>query len=239
MDLRLGATIAVIGAGPIGEMALRWAVASGARHVVAVDGFASRSRRHAEAVRRPWDPTRFPSASVAIAEACGGAPEIVIDSTGNAAVFTEALQLAADGGRVVLLGDNGSPQVERLTPDVITRGVRGPSGPTTPTAWGVRSGTATGSLHDLFLDLVRRGRFDVSDLNSHTFAPTDCVEAYDSATNQAWRHHGHPVRLGTLGNPSPLYPTVRAFPSGCLVPAGGFTFSGERQVGACLIGPRV
>ena len=44
-DLRLGATVAVIGAGPIGQMALRWAVASGARHVVAVDGFASRDRK--------------------------------------------------------------------------------------------------------------------------------------------------------------------------------------------------
>lgn len=182
-DLRLGATVAVIGAGPIGQMALRWAVASGARHVVAVDGFASRL----EAARRGGATATvadtLPSASAAIAEACGGAPEIVIDSTGNAAVFTEALKLAADGGRVVLLGDTGSPHAQCLTPDVITRGVR-VVGAHDTNSMGGPEWDGDRSLHELFLDLVRRGRFDVSELNSHTFAPSDCVDAYDLATNQ-------------------------------------------------------
>ncbi len=182
-DLHLGATVAVIGAGPIGQMALRWAVVAGARHVVAVDGLESRL----EAARRGGATAvvadTLPSARAAINEACGGAPEVVIDSTGNAAVLTEALKLAADRGRVVLLGDTGSPHAQCLTPDVITRGVQ-VIGAHDTNSMGGPEWDGDRSLHDLFFDLVRRGRFDVRDLNTHTFAPSECAAAYDLATNQ-------------------------------------------------------
>jgi 2-desacetyl-2-hydroxyethyl bacteriochlorophyllide A dehydrogenase len=180
--LRLGATVVVIGAGPIGQMATRWAVASGARHVVAVDGFASRL----EAARRGGATAvagALPSAAAEITEVCGGAPEVVIDSTGNAAVFSEALKVAADGGRVVLLGDTGSPQAQCLTPDVLTRGVR-VVGAHDTNSMGGPAWDGDRSLHELFFDLVRRSRFDVRDLNTHTFTPSECAEAYDLATDQ-------------------------------------------------------
>jgi 2-desacetyl-2-hydroxyethyl bacteriochlorophyllide A dehydrogenase len=182
-DRHVGASVSVIGAGPIGQMALRWAVAAGARHVVAVDGLASRL----EAARRGGATAvvadTLPSAAGEITEACGGAPQVVIDSTGNAAVLTEALKLVADRGRVVLLGDTGSPGAQTLTSDVITRSVQ-VVGAHDTNSMGGPEWDGDRSLHELFFDLVRRGRFDIGGLNTHTFAPSDCAEAYDLATNQ-------------------------------------------------------
>ena len=40
-----------------------------------------------------------------------------------AAVFPEALKMTADHGRLVLLGDTGTPELQHLTPDVIRRGL--------------------------------------------------------------------------------------------------------------------
>jgi 2-desacetyl-2-hydroxyethyl bacteriochlorophyllide A dehydrogenase len=182
-DLRIGNTVAIIGAGPIGQMALRWALASGARHAVAADGFASRLKlaRQAGATAVVSEP--LPASRDAIIELCGGRPDVVIDSTGNAAVFAEALLLAADGGRVVVLGDTGSPQSQRLTPDVITRNLH-VVGAHDTNSMKVPSWDGDRGLHELFFDLVRRGRFDVDNLNTHTFVPADCVAAYDLATQR-------------------------------------------------------
>jgi len=41
-DVRLGERVVVIGAGPIGQMALRWAAAAGAGQLIVVDPFAAR-----------------------------------------------------------------------------------------------------------------------------------------------------------------------------------------------------
>jgi threonine dehydrogenase-like Zn-dependent dehydrogenase len=115
---------------------------------------------------------------------CGGTrPRVVVDSTGNAAVFAEALRLVADHGRVVLLGDTGSPTSQHLTPDVITRGV------TIVGAHDKHSVNRHGregerNLHRMFFDLARTNRFDLAGLTTRTFAPTDCESAYEATTNR-------------------------------------------------------
>ena len=179
----IGSTVAVIGAGPIGQMALRWAVASGARHAVAVDGFASRLElaRHGGATAVIAE--TLPAARDSVIESCGGHPDVVIDSTGNADVFAEALVLASDRGRVVLLGDTGSPHSQRLTADVITRGIH-VVGAHDTNSMKQPGWDGDRRLHELFFELVRRGRFDVDHLNTHTFAPADCRAAYDLATQR-------------------------------------------------------
>jgi len=54
----------------------------------------------------------------------GRRADVVYDVTGHHAVFATALPLARKFGTVVLLGDAGNPQLQTLTPDVITRGLR-------------------------------------------------------------------------------------------------------------------
>lgn len=179
----IGSTVAVIGAGPIGQMALRWAVAAGARRVVVVDGFASRLdlARRGGATHVVADP--LPEGQDAIVRACAGKPQVVIDSTGNAAVFGSALALAGNGGRVVLLGDTGSPHLQCLTPDLINRRLEIVGAHDTNSMFGPNWDGDRG-LHELFFELVQRGRFDLGGLNTHTFSPEDCVDAYDTATSR-------------------------------------------------------
>jgi 2-desacetyl-2-hydroxyethyl bacteriochlorophyllide A dehydrogenase len=177
-DYRLGDTALVIGAGPIGQVSVRWAAAAGATRIVAVDTITDRL----DAARR-GGATSVVAAPIGAAHdeviaRCGGTrPRIVVDSTGNAAVFAEALRVVADHGRVVLLGDTGSPTSQHLTPDVITRGV------TIVGAHDKHSVNRHGregerSLHQTFFDLARTGRFDLTGLTTHTFPPTDYEAAY-------------------------------------------------------------
>jgi threonine dehydrogenase-like Zn-dependent dehydrogenase len=103
-----------------------------------------------------------------------------MDSTGNAAVFEAALGLADDFGTVILVGDTGSPASQRLTPDVIRRGVR---------IIGIHDGHNTAQWNDatinqVFFRLVGDGRFRLDGLTSHVFAPEDCAEAYATANRE-------------------------------------------------------
>jgi 2-desacetyl-2-hydroxyethyl bacteriochlorophyllide A dehydrogenase len=175
----LGDTVAVIGAGPIGQMSVRWAAAAGAMNVVAVDRVAGRL----EVARKGGATATSTDIHDDGISASGDGPRVVVDSTGNAAVFAEALRLVADHGRVVVLGDTGSPASQHLTPDVITRGV------TIVGAHDKHSIARHGRegdrrLHELFFQLVATGRFGLDGLTTHTFDPTDFQAAYDVATGR-------------------------------------------------------
>ncbi|MEX1006427.1 MAG: zinc-binding alcohol dehydrogenase [Acidimicrobiia bacterium] len=175
----LGSTVLVVGAGPIGQMSVRWASAAGVRQVVVVDP----ATRRLEAARRGGAATVInapaDSARAAVLDACGGIlPDVVIDTTGNAAVLAPALGLVADRGRVVVLGDTGYPAHQHLTSDLITRGLEivgahDAHSMTGPNWDGDRS------LHELFFDLLQTGRFDVDGLVTNEFAPEQCVDAYE------------------------------------------------------------
>jgi 2-desacetyl-2-hydroxyethyl bacteriochlorophyllide A dehydrogenase len=173
----LGDSVAVIGAGPIGQMSVRWAIAAGATRVVAVDTVSGRLD---VALRGGATEVVAASAEDAL---LGGQPRVVVDTTGNAAVFASALRLAADHGRVVLLGDTGSPAGQHLTSDVITRGVAvvGAHDKHSINRHG-REGERR--LHEMFFQLARTGRFDLSGLTTQVFAPSDFQAAYDACANR-------------------------------------------------------
>jgi 2-desacetyl-2-hydroxyethyl bacteriochlorophyllide A dehydrogenase len=174
----LGDSVVVIGAGPIGQMSIRWASAAGARPVVAV----ARSAGRLELARR-GGATDVAQADVttaveAITERLGGRqPDIVIDTTGNPDVLPAALRLVRDRGRVVVLGDTGMPSKQHVTSDLVVRGVEivGAHDSHKP------AGDAENSINELFFDLVSRGRINLAGLNSHMLPPTECVTAYQLA----------------------------------------------------------
>lgn len=107
---QLGDSVLIIGAGPIGQMSLRWARAAGAASIIVVDALASRL-----ALAKAGGATAVISASIdqareqVLAANGGKLPRVVMDSTGNAVVFATALTLAANFGRVVIMGDTGTP----------------------------------------------------------------------------------------------------------------------------------
>ncbi|HEX5322802.1 MAG TPA: zinc-binding alcohol dehydrogenase, partial [Capsulimonadaceae bacterium] len=178
---QLGDHVLVIGAGPIGQMSVRWAVANGAAKVAVVDPVPARlemaERGGATAV---ISKTVLECKEDVLAAFDGQLPRIVIDSTGYADVFSWALELAAKFGRVVVLGDTGRPAGQHLTHDVIMRGL---------TIVGAHDSHQNEQWNNVttarfFFDLVTRGRFDISGLNTHVFKAEDAYEAYSVANKR-------------------------------------------------------
>lgn len=174
-DYSLGDTVLIIGAGPIGQMSLRWAVAAGAARIAVVDPVTKRL----EMARRGGASDTFSCQLSELAEplkaAFGGElPRVVIDTTGHAPVFAQALGLARPRGRVVVLGDAGAPTQQHLTSALITQGL---------TVVGAHDCHNDDGWNDitvgkLFCRLVESGRFNLDGLNTHTFDPADPAAAY-------------------------------------------------------------
>ena len=178
---RLGERVLIIGAGPIGQMATRWAAASGPRTLTVIDPVAFRLQRAldggaTDVIDKPIEVAREELLCIN----GGELPHLVIDTTGNAKVFQQALGAARKFGRVLLLGDTGSPESQHLTPDVVTRGVRilGAHDDHEDASWNMAG------ITDLFFALMKAGRFNMKNLNTHTFRPTQCQEAYEQASNR-------------------------------------------------------
>lgn len=177
-----GDRVAVIGAGPIGQMSARWAFASGCAVVAVVDPLAYRldlAGAGGATIVVDRDVVSDPDG---VQESLAGLePGVVIDTTGNAAVFPRVLGLVAARGRVVLLGDTGFPAQQHLTSDVITRGL---------TIVGAHDSLSGGwdqdrPHHDVFFSLVASGRFDLEGLTTHAVTASECSEAYELLASRA------------------------------------------------------
>ncbi|HXQ82354.1 MAG TPA: zinc-binding alcohol dehydrogenase [Opitutaceae bacterium] len=174
----LGDSVLVIGAGPIGQMSVRWARAAGLSSILVVDSVPdrmplARAGGATETIVSPIGKAR----DAVLAAGRGRLPRVVSDATGNSEVLAAALGLAADRGTVVILGDTGNPTHQHLTGDVITRGL---------TIVGVHDLHNTpewnnATITQLFFDLAAGGRFPLAGLNTHFFEPEQCQEAYATA----------------------------------------------------------
>ncbi|HRK20294.1 MAG TPA: zinc-binding alcohol dehydrogenase [Fimbriimonadaceae bacterium] len=172
---RLGDSIAVVGGGPVGQMALRWAVAAGARHVVMVDPISLRLEMAKTGGATAVLAARVEDVGDQLIDLCGGqAPRVVVDATGHPSVLSHCLPLPRWRGAVLLLGDAGAPTTQHITKDVVTRGIQiiGAHIRHEEDGWTERA------VVDLFFDLARRGVFKLDGLNTHRYRPEQCVEAY-------------------------------------------------------------
>ncbi len=177
----MGDSVVVIGLGLLGQLVNQYARLLGALDVIAVD---TAPRRLEMAAAHGATETLQMSAADALPHVeritRGRRADVVYDVTGNPVVFATALPLARDLGTLVLLGDAGNPQEQRLTPDVIKRGVRiagahmthAPAGHTPGVRWS-RYG-----MRELFLTYLQRGQMRVKDLNTHRYKPEQASEAY-------------------------------------------------------------
>ena len=177
----LGGNVLIVGAGPVGQMALRWAAAAGMATIAVVD-LAPGRLRHALAggATACLEGGLAERRSELQALAGGEGFDVVVDTTGNPAVFAEALGVAAMFGKVVLLGDTGYPSRQSLTSDVMTKGL-------TIVATHDhhdRGGFTQRRIDALFFSLVRRGAFPLGGLITHEFAPADCEAAYALASHR-------------------------------------------------------
>jgi 2-desacetyl-2-hydroxyethyl bacteriochlorophyllide A dehydrogenase len=172
-DIRLEDDVAIIGAGPIGQMALRWCVAAGCSTIICDPVLMRLEMARAGGAGAVFQGSAGEFGS-AIEGFFGGKPRIVIDTTGIASVFSAALPLVRNFGTLVLLGDTGDPSQQCLTPDALRRGVR-------IHACHVSHETADwfeSRIHQQFYRLLNAGRFSIDGLNTHRFLPHECVDAY-------------------------------------------------------------
>jgi threonine dehydrogenase-like Zn-dependent dehydrogenase len=111
----------------------------------------------------------------------GQGVHVVYDVTGAAGVFPAALGLLRRFGRLVLLGDTGTPEAQHLTGDVITRGLRivGAHDGNPPTESTDHAYWSHPRMTELFFTYLRRGDMRVTDLITHRFAPDQAPQAYD------------------------------------------------------------
>ncbi len=192
---RLGLRVLIIGAGPVGQMAIRWATAAGAEPVVVDVAPLRLALARAGGAQHCFTGTIGELLGPLATLTAGAGFDVVVDTTGNPAVFAAALAAAAQFGKVVLLGDTGYPARQSLTSDMMTKGL-------TLVATHDhhdRDGWTQRRIDALFFDLVRGGRFDLQGLITHEFAPADCEAAYALASERRsealgilfdWTHGG-------------------------------------------------
>lgn len=177
----LGDTVAIIGAGLLGQLATQYTRLMGAREVIVID---TAPKRLEMAAAHGATRTLCLSATDALPEVAsltgGRLADVVYDITGHAAVFPHALRLARRFGTVVLLGDTGSPGEQRLTSDVITRGLRivGAHDGHPPAVSTDHAYWSHAKMTELFFTYLQRGDMRVSDLVTHRFAPQEAAEVY-------------------------------------------------------------
>lgn len=177
----LGDAVVVIGLGLLGQLVVQYARLMGAREVIAID---TAERRLAWAEQSGATRVLRMTAAEALPEVKrltgGRLADVVYDVTGHPAVFATALPLARKFGKVILLGDAGRPELQHLTSDVITRGLRilgahdmhAPAEPSDLAPWSARA------MGELVLHFIARGQLRVNHLITHRVRPADAAEVY-------------------------------------------------------------
>lgn len=99
--LRLGATVAVVGCGPIGIFLIELARLSGAARVIAVEPLEHRRRA---ALEHGADEVHSPAANGAKITAVQSVADVVFEVSGSESAVNAALDAARPGTRVVLVG---------------------------------------------------------------------------------------------------------------------------------------
>ena len=172
-------SVLVIGCGPIGQMLVRWLHAGGITRILALDPSDARLHFAQEGGATDVLPMKIEDGLAALRER-GPLPEVAIDCTGNHAVLPHALACVADGGRVILLGDDGNPSKQHLTGDLLFRGLtlRGAHDSLETADWN------SAIIHDEFFRLHTSGRFPLEGLATHCFSPEQCAQAYALARDR-------------------------------------------------------
>jgi alcohol dehydrogenase len=107
--IRPGATVVVVGLGPVGVMAVRCASLFGPARILAVDVVPERLARAERLGAEPVDARTAPGAAQVMEATDGRGADSVIEAVGADATVLDALSCAAPGGTVSIVGVNLSP----------------------------------------------------------------------------------------------------------------------------------
>ncbi len=166
-SIRLGDSVAVIGAGPIGLLTLQCARAAGAGAVYVVEPVADRAalalELGADAVFNPMEE----DVAARLAEATGGlGPDVVFECAGIAPTIQHSVDYVRRGGAVTIVG--------LANEDAVIN----------PGSWISKEVTVVASVaytHQEFAiaaDLIASGRIQVRPLHTHTASLADIGDAF-------------------------------------------------------------
>jgi alcohol dehydrogenase len=167
-SIRPGATVAVIGLGPVGIMALQCAALFGPARILAVDQVPERLARAERLGAEPIDAGSAPAVAQ-IMEATGGrGADSVIEAVGADATVLDAVSCAASGGTVSIVGVNLSlalpfPMGLVFLKSLTVRTIFAPVPGTWPS----------------LVPLVQTGRLQLADTFTHRMELSQVAEAYD------------------------------------------------------------
>jgi len=175
----LGDAAAVIGLGPLGQLAVQFLRVCGCREVLAIDTVASRLElAEAHGATATFLGSAADARDFVLEHTEGRLADVVYDVTGHWAVLPLALPLARDFGKLILLGDSPEPSKQHLTQDVLARQVAilgthnsKLSGEAAPWASPPRQVA-------LFFTYLGRGQMHTADLISHRFRAEQATEVY-------------------------------------------------------------
>ena len=181
-DVRLGETVVVLGLGLIGQFAARLSYLAGARPVIGVDLIPHRVQVAAASGIQALNPGEVDVAQV-VSEVTGGRmAEVVIEATGNPQVVPTALDLAAEGGRVVLLGSlRGKIEIDAYS-TVHRKGISliGAHTRLSVHPYTLRDPWTQERNLDLVMALFADGSLKSDGLISHHIQPDDVQETYEA-----------------------------------------------------------
>ena len=166
----LGDAVAVLGGGLIGQFAAQFARLSGGRPVVLADLLPDRLRAARQCGLQTTVDAAGEDLPAAVRALTGGRGfAVVVEATGAPAAVAQALTLAADSGRVVLLGSpRGRVEIDPYhhihRPGVTLVGAHER---TTPAAETVHSSWTQQRNFEFILDLLAQGELVAEPLVSH------------------------------------------------------------------------
>lgn len=119
-----GGAVLIVGAGPVGQMTVRWAKSMGMEKIAVVDIAPFRLQLAERGGATECIAGELAHKYDDVLRLTGGDGfDVVVDTTGNAAVFADALAVVGTFGKLVLLGDTGYPSRQCLTSDVMAKGL--------------------------------------------------------------------------------------------------------------------
>ena len=166
--IRPGATVVVIGLGPVGVMALQCAGLFGPARILAVDVVPERLARAEALGAEPVD-ARLAPASAQVLEATGGwGADSVIEAVGADATVLDALSCVATGGTVSIVGVNLSMELPFPMGLVFLKSL------TVRTVFAPVPGT-----WPALVPLVQSGRLDLAGTFTHRMGLSEASQAYE------------------------------------------------------------
>jgi 2-desacetyl-2-hydroxyethyl bacteriochlorophyllide A dehydrogenase len=177
----LGETVAVLGLGLIGQFAAQLSHLAGARPVIGVDLIPKRVRTAAAHGIHALNPGEVDVAHVVREATDGRMAEVVVEATGNPDVLPLALELAAEGGRVVLLGSlRGKVEIDAYS-FVHRKGISliGAHDRLSAHPYTFHDPWTRERNLDLVLSLLADGSLKSDGLISHRIRPDDIQQTYE------------------------------------------------------------